>query len=167
MNLKAVLEALLFVTDRPLHLEKLKKLLPQWGFKEIKQALDELKTGYQSPDRGVELVEVARGYRLQTKPDFRSYVLILKQNPPFRLSRAVLETLAIIAYRQPITRREIEAIKGVDVSWTLKTSLRLNLIKPAGRKEGSTALLYVTTPYFLEVFGLKDLSGLPQLKDFS
>jgi len=78
-----------------------------------------------------------------------------------------LETLAIIAYRQPITRREIEAIKGVDVSGTLKMLLRLNLIKIAGRKKGSTALIYATTSHFLEVFGLKKLSELPQLTDFS
>ena len=167
MNLKAILEALLFVTDKPLHLEKLKKLLSQWSLKEIKQALAELKNSYQSPDRGIELVEVAGGYRLQTKPDFRSYILTLKQTSPFRLSRSAFETLSIIAYRQPITRREIETIKGVDVSGTLKMLLRLNLIKIAGRKKGSTALIYATTSHFLEVFGLKNLSELPQLTDFS
>lgn len=167
MNLKAILEALLFVSEHPLSLQKMKKVLQDYSGKEIKQALTELQSVYKSPEHGIELVEVAGGYRLQTKPEFRAYILALKQGPPFRLSRAALETLAIIAYRQPITRREIETIKGVDVSTTLKTLLKLNLIKPAGRKEGSTALLYTTTPHFLEVFGLKSLAELPQITDLA
>jgi len=167
MNLKAILEALLFVSERPLSLKKIKKVLQNHSSKEIKQALMELKRIYESPVHGIELIEIAGGYRFQTKPELKSYILALKQGPPFRLSRAALETLAIIAYRQPITRREIETIKGVDVSTTLKTLLKLNLIKPAGRKEGSTALLYATTPFFLEVFGLKSLAELPQIADLA
>ncbi|HDD43370.1 MAG TPA: SMC-Scp complex subunit ScpB [Candidatus Desulfofervidus auxilii] len=167
MNLKAILEALLFVADTPLTLGKFKKILKEYSVKDIKQALKALQADYQSPEHGIELVEVAGGFRLQTKAEFRSYIISLKQKSPFRLSRSALETLAIIAYRQPITRKEIEAIKGVDVSMSLKTLLKLNLIKTAGRKQGSTALLYVTTAYFLEVFGLKDLSELPKLTDLS
>jgi len=166
-DLKAAIEALLFVADRPLNIKKIKKILKKWSIKDIQRTIEILRQDYQSPERGIELVEVAGGFRLQTKANFRSYILSLKQKPPFRLSRSALETLAIIAYRQPIARKEIESIKGVDVSMSLKTLLKLKLIKPAGRKKGSSAFLYVTTPYFLEVFGLKDLSELPPLTDFS
>ena len=165
MKLEAILEALLFVSSEPLKIDRLKKVLSDCSTQEIKQALHQLQQRYATSQHGIELVEVAGGYRLQTKPEMRTYIQALKQGPPFRLSRATLETLAIIAYRQPITKKEIEAIKGVDVSSSLKTLLKLNLIKPTGRKEGSRALLYKTTPYFLEVFGLKSLADLPQIEE--
>jgi len=165
MNLEAILEALLFVSTEPLKIDRLKKVLSDHSSQEIKQALHQLKQRYATSQHGIELVEVAGGYRLQTKSEMRTYIQALKQKPPFRLSRAALETLAIIAYRQPITKKEIENIKGVDVSSSLKTLLKLKLIKPAGRKESSRALLYKTTPYFLEVFGLKSLADLPQIEE--
>ncbi len=165
MNLEAILEALLFVSSEPLKIERLKKVLPDRSTQEIRQTIKRLQQRYASSQHGIELVEVAGGYRLQTKPEMRAYIQALKQGPTFRLSRAALETLAIIAYWQPITKKEIESIKGVDVSSSLRTLLRLNLVKTAGRREGSRALLYKTTPYFLEVFGLKSLTDLPQIEE--
>ncbi len=165
MNLEAILEALLFVSSEPLKINRLKRLFPESSLKEIRLALNNLKQRYAKECHGIELVEVAGGFRFQTKAQMRSYVISLKQRPPLRLARATLETLAIIAYKQPITKREIEQIKGVDVSSSLKTLLKLRLIKPSGRKEGSRAMLYKTTYYFLEVFGLKSLEDLPNIND--
>jgi len=165
-NLKGLLEALLFVTPQPLSLHALKKLIPEEEGRRIREALEELKREYERDDRGIQLVEVAGGYQLRTRSQYAPWIRRLKKVRPLRLSQAALETLAIVAYRQPLTRGEIEEIRGVDSGWVIGSLMEKGLIRPVGRKEGpGRPLLYGTTERFLEVFGLKDLKSLPTLKE--
>ncbi len=164
-DLKKVIEAVLFAAGRVVTLKDLKALFPENDPEDIKEALRQLKKDYEK--RGVVLKEVAGGFRLETLPEFAPYIQRIKQGAPPRLSRAALETLAVIAYKQPLTKAEIEVLRGVDSSGALKTLLEKGLIKIAGRKDvPGRPLLYATTSRFLEVFGLKDLSELPPLKEF-
>jgi segregation and condensation protein B len=161
---KAILEALLFVAEEPVSLDKLKEILDAYSRREIAAFLEELRASYEG--RGLQLVEVAGGYRLATRPELAPWIRKLQTAKPARLSRAALETLAIIAYRQPITRPEIEAIRGVTVDGVLKTLTERDLIRILGRKpEPGRPLLYGTSRAFLEYFGFKDLSELPALRE--
>ena len=161
-SLKPILEAVLFAADSPLGLKELKEIVPDAPSMVIKNALSLLMEEYRGRDKGIELVEVAQGYRFQTKEAYKDWVLKGLKKAPRRLGRAALETLAIIAYKQPITRAEIERIRGVDVSGVLRHLLSLELIRISGRKDcPGRPLLYGTTRRFLEVFHLKDLSELP------
>jgi len=166
--LVTILEAILFAAGRTLTIQDIFKLLPEFEKKEIRRALVELQRQYVDRPGGIELKEVAGGYRFQTRNICSKWVVRLKQAAPIRLSKAALETLAIIAYRQPVTRAEIEALRGVDSSGTLRFLLDKQLIKIAGKKEvPGRPLLYGTTKHFLEVFELKDLSSLPSPKDIT
>ncbi len=166
-RLKAILESLLFAAGEPVSLARLAAALDSVSRDEIRQALAALKSGYTQGGRGLVLEEVAGGYQLRTRKEFASQVRKLLAAKPPRLSRPLLETLAIIAYRQPMTRPEIEALRGVDSGGVLETLLDRRLVRIAGRKEApGRPLLYATTPEFLEVFGLKDLDGLPDLEEF-
>jgi len=166
--LVTILEAKLFAAGRTLTIQDIFKLLPEFEKKEIRRALVELQRQYVDRPGGIELKEVAGGYRFQTRNICSKWVVRLKQAAPIRLSKAALETLAIIAYRQPVTRAEIEALRGVDSSGTLRFLLDKQLIKIAGKKEvPGRPLLYGTTKHFLEVFELKDLSSLPSPKDIT
>lgn len=161
---KAILEALLFVAEEPVSLDKLGEILDAYSRREIATFLEELRASYEG--RGLQLVEVAGGYRLATRPELAPWVQKLQMAKPARLSRAALETLAIIAYRQPITRPEIEAIRGVAVDGVLKTLAERDLIRILGRKpEPGRPLLYGTSRAFLEYFGFRDLSELPALRE--
>jgi len=161
---KAILEALLFVAEEPVSLDKLKEILDAYSRREIAAFLEELRASYEG--RGLQLVEVAGGYRLATRPELAPWIRKLQTAKPARLSRAALETLAIIAYKQPITRPEIEAIRGVTVDGVLKTLTERDLIRILGRKpEPGRPLLYGTSRAFLEYFGFKDLSELPALRE--
>jgi len=161
---KAILEALLFVAEEPISLDKLKEILEAYSRKEVATFLEELRVSYAG--RGLQLVEVAGGYRLATRPELAPWIQKLQTAKPAKLSRAALETLAIIAYRQPITRPEIEAIRGVTVDGVLKTLTERDLIRILGRKpEPGRPILYGTSRAFLENFGFKDLSELPALKE--
>ncbi len=163
-RVERILEALFFVAGEALELKRLQKLLPEVSREELLKALENLKCHYQG--RGVVLREVAEGFRLETAPDLAPYVQRLVHGAAPRLSRAALETLAIVAYNQPITRAEIEAVRGVDCSGALKALLEKDLIRIAGRKDvPGKPLLYATTKRFLEVFGLKSLDDLPSLKE--
>ena len=163
---KAIVEALLFVAEEPLSVERLKEILEGYGRKEIVALLQELQAFYEQEGRGLKLYEVAGGYRLATRPELHPWVQRLKAVRPTRLSRAALETLALIAYRQPITRAEIEAIRGVAVDGVLKTLAEKDLIRIVGRKkEVGRPILYGTSKAFLEYFGFKDLSELPALRE--
>lgn len=163
---KAIVEALLFVAEEPLSVERLKEILEGYSRKEIVAFLQELQAFYEQEGRGLKLYEVAGGYRLATRPELHPWVQRLKAARPARLSRAALETLAIIAYRQPITRAEIEAIRGVAVDGVLKTLAEKDLIRIVGRKkEVGRPILYGTSKVFLEYFGFKDLSELPALRE--
>jgi segregation and condensation protein B len=163
---KAILESLLFVADAPLTLQRLTEIVDGADKNEIAAALHELQTECDIGSRGIRLVEVAGGYQLRTAPANAEWIKKLLGGRPARMSRATLETLAIIAYRQPITKAEIEAIRGVDVDGVVNTLLERNLIRAVARKDGpGRPFLYGTTPEFLQLFNLKDLSHLPTLKE--
>jgi segregation and condensation protein B len=167
-SLKSILEAMLLVTDRPIGLKKFTQLLPEYDRGSIMTTLQIIQREYNDEKRGFELKEVAGGFRLQTPRNLRSWVLRLKRSSPVRLSRAALETLAVVAYRQPTTRAEVESIRGVDTSGTLRFLLDRKIIRIVGRKDlPGRPLLYGTTRHFLEVFELKDLSDLPSLAEMA
>jgi len=163
---KAILEAILFVAGEPLSLERLHTVLEEYTKKELQTAIHELQDSYLQEGRGLQVLEVAGGYRLATRPELAPWILKLRQARPTRLSRAAMETLAIVAYKQAITKAEIEAIRGVEVDGVLKTLLEKDLIRIVGRKkEAGRPMLYGTSKTFLEYFGFKDLSELPSLKE--
>ena len=165
-RLKAILESLLFAAGEPVPLVRLAAVLENVVARDaIKKALSEMLVGYGG--RGVMLEEVAGGYQLRTPKEHALYVRKLLAAKPPRLSRPLLETLAIIAYRQPVTRPEIEQLRGVDSGGVLETLLERRLVRIAGRKEApGRPIMYATSPEFLEVFGLRDLEGLPDLEEF-
>jgi len=167
-QLKAVLEAIVYVTDEPLSLAQIAAALGQ-PRERVQGLLDELVAEYDKPEHGVTMREVAGGYKLTTKPEHhetvRNFVRSLK--PPLKLSLPALETLAVIAYKQPVTAPEIMEIRGVQGAGVLKTLLDRKLIAGAGRKNViGKPILYKTTKEFLVQFGLKDLAELPSLKEF-
>ncbi len=167
VRLKAILESLLFAAGEPVSLARLGAVLDTVTRDELKRALSALGSEYAQSGRGIALEEVAGGYQLRTRPEFAPHIRKLLASKPPRLSRSLLETLAIVAYRQPITRPEIEELRGVDSGGVLETLLERRLVKIAGRKEApGRPLLYATTSEFLEVFALKDLDSLPDLKEF-
>ena len=164
-RLKAIVESLLFAAGEPVPLARLTAVLDNVPRDEIKKALAEMSLGHGP--RGIVLEEVAGGYQLRTPREHALYVRKLLAAKPPRLSRPLLETLAIIAYRQPITRPEIEQLRGVDSGGVLDTLLERRLIRIAGRKEApGRPIVYATSTEFLEVFGLRDLDGLPDLEEF-
>jgi segregation and condensation protein B len=164
-RLKLVVESLLFASDKPLSVTQLRHLTGERNLASIQAALDALVTDYA--ERGVVLGELAGGYQFRTNPSSAEYVQRLIAGRPVRLSRAQLETLAIIAYRQPVTRPEIDEIRGVDCGGTLKLLLDRSLIRVLGKKEEpGRPLLYGTSKEFLEFFNLKDLRDLPTLREF-
>ena len=163
--LKKALESLVFVSDRIVTHAQLARIVnARSGL--VRTLLREVVA--ETAERGVQLVEVSGGYQYRTSPDTGMFVRELVSQKPVRLSRAQLETLALVAYRQPITRPEIDEVRGVDTGSALKVLLDRGLIKMIGRKdEAGRPLLYGTTPYFLEFFGLGGLRDLPTLKEFT
>lgn len=168
-ELKPILEALIFASEDPITVSGLSLLLQEAGVEkgEVDAALQELKQDYNdNPAKGLFLREVAGGYQFITKPDLANWVLKLNVSKPRSLSQAALETLAVIAYRQPAVRSELEQIRGVDSGGVLKTLLERGLIKIMGRREeAGQPLIYGTTPAFLELFHLNNLSELPSMKE--
>ncbi len=167
-ELTGILEALLFMVADPLPIHRIAALLGTVPKQEIEQALMRLKEDYAQEGRGLHLAEIAGGYRIVTKPDYAPWIKRLdKVKAPAKLSRSALESLAIIAYRQPIVRGEIEQIRGVETSGVLRTLLERKLVRIVGRKEEpGRPIMYGTTKFFLEHFGLRDLSQLPPLREF-
>jgi segregation and condensation protein B len=165
---KPIIEALLFVSPEPVSVERLQEVLEGMDRTRIQSLLEIISNGYEQNGHGLQLVEVAGGYQLTTKQECAPWIRRLDEiRTASRLSKPGIETIAIIAYKQPITRAEIEEIRGVDTSGVIKTLLERRLIKIAGRREAAgRPLLYGTTKEFLEYFGLRDLSGLPSLKEF-
>jgi segregation and condensation protein B len=167
-QLRAVVEAVIYVTDEPLSADQIATALQQPAAR-IGQVLEELTAEYNKPQHGLTIREVAGGYKMSTKPEhheaIRSFVRNLK--PPLKLSLAALETLALIAYKQPITAPEVMEVRGVQGAGVIKTLIDRKLIATAGRKTVlGKPILYKTTKEFLVQFGLKDLSELPTLKEF-
>ncbi len=165
-SLKPLIETIIFAADHPISFEKLMNVLEGEKRDEVRTALNELMVDYLQLRRGFTIEEVAGGYQLRTRPEFSPWLKRLFKIGFQKLSKASMETLAMVAYKQPITRIEIEDIRGVDSGGVLKTLMDRNLIKIIGRKEvpGRPAV-YGTTKEFLEVFDLKDLSCLPTLKE--
>ena len=165
-DIKSIIESLLFVADGPLTIQKLGEVLEGVGKADLRSTLDELQAELENSRRGIRLVEVAGGYQLRTPKVNADWVKKFLGGRPARMGRATLETLAIIAYRQPITRAEIEAIRGVDVDGVINTLLDRSLIRAVARKDvPGRPFLYGTTPEFLQLFNLKDLTHLPTLKE--
>ncbi len=165
-ELRSIVESLLFVAEGPLTIQKLGEVLEDVEKDAIRTVAEELRAELESNRRGVRLVEVAGGYQLRTAKVNADWVKKLLGGRPARMGRATLETLAIIAYRQPITRAEIEAIRGVDVDGVINTLLDRSLIRAVARKDvPGRPFLYGTTPEFLQLFNLKDLTHLPTLKE--
>ena len=165
-NLKYIIESLLFVAQEPLSVERLKKILNTAGASDIKNALKELSDEYETRKGGFYLNEVAGGFQIRTRSEYTSWIKRLIQPNPPRLSKASLETLAIVAYKQPIIRSDIENLRGVDCGGILRVLLKRKFIRVLGRKElPGRPLIYATTKHFLEVFDLKNLKDLPTPKE--
>ena len=165
-DIKSVIESLLFVAEEPLPLDRIKKILATAEIPAIRMALNDLAAEYRHRGGGFDLHEVAGGFQIRTRPEYTPWIKRLIQPNPLRLSRAALETLAIIAYKQPIIRSGIEQIRGVDCGGILRMLLERNLIRVLGRKEiPGRPLIYATTKRFLTVFDLKDLKDLPSPKE--
>ncbi len=166
--LKGILEALLFVSQEPLSVDRLMAVLGKVSKAEVVEALRSLREDYNQEGRSLQVVEVAGGFRIVTRPDVAPWIKRLdKVKSAPKLSRSALESLAIVAYKQPIVRAEIEEIRGVETSSVLRTLLERKLVRMMGRKDvPGRPILYGTTKYFLEHFGLRDLSELPPLREF-
>jgi segregation and condensation protein B len=165
---KAALEAIIYAADEPATIEQLAKALGEEKLA-VQASLDELVASYATESRGIEIRAVAGGYKLYTKPQQHDVVrrFIKSLRPPLRLSMPALETLAVIAYKQPVTSPEISEIRGVNTSGVISTLLDKHLITTAGRKEVmGRPILYKTSKEFLMRFGLSDLEELPSLKEF-
>lgn len=165
-NLKAILEAMIFSADQPLSLDKIQEALPEVEKAKLVAAIEMLMNDYRREERGIILRQVAGGYQFRTREDLSHWVKRIKVARPPVLSMAALETLAIVAYRQPIVKAEIEKLRGVDVSAPLKGLLEKKLVRILGRKDvPGKPIIYGTTKRFLEVFGLKDLTEMPTLRE--
>jgi segregation and condensation protein B len=165
---KAALEAIIYAADEPATIDQLAKAIDDDRLV-VQAALDELVANYSAEDRGIEIRAVAGGYKMYTKPQHHDVVrrFIKSLRPPLRLSMPALETLAVIAYKQPVTSPEISEIRGVNTSGVISTLLDKHLITTAGRKEVmGRPILYKTSKEFLMRFGLSDLEELPSLKEF-
>jgi segregation and condensation protein B len=164
-RLASIIESLLFASDHPLTLAELKRLVGERDGGKLTAAIEELRARRQ--ESGVQVMPAAGGWHLRTNPENVAWVSRILAGKPPRLSRALLETLAIVAYRQPITRPEIDEIRGVDCGPVLKTLLERSLVRMIGKKEEvGRPILYGTTPEFLRTFSLRDLSELPTLREF-
>jgi segregation and condensation protein B len=168
-DLLPLLEAIIYLAKEPVPVSVICKALPDVGREEIEQKIQELMEKYKAPEHGIEIREVAEGLKFSTKPEHHETLkhFIKSQIPPTRLSLAALETLAVIAYKQPVTVPEIQEIRGVQASGVIKTLLDKKFVTAAGRKEVlGRPILYKTTKEFLIHFGLKDLSELPSMEEF-
>src|SRR5881394_1446573 len=167
-QLQAILEAIVYITDEPLTAKQIAAAIGQ-PIDKVKHALDRLVADYAQPEHGLSIREIAGGYKMATKAEHHEAVraFVKKLTPPMKLSLPALETLAVIAYKQPVTTPEIMEIRGVQGAGVLKTLLDRKLIAEAGRKDVvGRPLTYKTTKEFLVQFGLKDLKELPTLKEF-
>jgi len=166
LEVKPILESILFVSPSPVKLETLVEILPESDKEGILEGIQKIKTEYEDPMKGLELVEVAGGYQFRTKPQWAEWVNRLKRAKTVKFSQPALETLAIVAYRQPIIRPQVEQIRGVDSGWVLHSLLEKGLLRIVGRKDlPGRPLVYATTKAFLELFNLNSLSDLPTLKE--
>lgn len=162
MEIKRIIEAILFTSSKPVSIKKLEEITGQK--KEIiEKTIEELKKDYK--EHSFQIVEVAGGFSLYTKPEYSDYIKKVSKDKKIKLSKAAMETLAIIAYKQPISKAEISRIKKTSSDWTIKVLLEKGLIKPVGRLPvHGRPILFGTTQKFLEVFGLSSLDELPKIE---
>jgi segregation and condensation protein B len=168
-DLRSIIESLLFISQDPLTVERLKAVLEGVPEEEIRAAVDEIARGCEAGERGVRVLHTGGGYVFSTKPEHDRWVRRLLQiERKNKLSSASLESLAAVAYHQPVTQSEISAIRGVDSTYTLKTLLEKRLIKIVGRKKApGNPLVYRTSDRFLQYFGLNSLDELPSEEEIS
>ncbi len=167
-DIKHIIEGLLFVAEGPLSPGRMAEILELENTAAVREALNQLGDEYERRRGGFYLAAVAGGYQLRTRPEWREWIQRMLQSGPARLSRAAMETLAIIAYKQPVLKSDVEHIRGVDCGGVLRALLERKLIKILGRKEmPGRPLLYGTTRKFLEIFNLKDLKDLPTPKEIA
>lgn len=160
---KNIIESLLFVSDGPLTVDQMKTVLADIPAADIRRAINDLASDYEAREGPICVHEVAGGYQLRTRPEYKHYIHKLREPAPVRLSRAAMETLAIVAYRQPVLRSEVEHIRGVNSGNTLRFLQEKKLIRVLGRREvPGRPLVYGTTKKFLETFDLSDIKDLPK-----
>ena len=165
-DIKNIIESLLFVAEDPLTMDSIKKVLDSTDSNAIHNVLNELSSEYEARKGGFFLREVAGGYQIRTRSEYSQWIRRLLRPNPLRLSNAALETLAIVAYKQPVIRSDIEHLRGVDCGGILRMLLERKLIRVVGRKEiPGRPMIYTTTKKFLELFELKDLRDLPSPKE--
>ena len=163
---RRIVEALVLSSSEPISAAKLAEIVPGCEPDEVKEFVHALNAEYTEQDRSFEIWEIAGGYQIRTRAEFSGYLQKLQKERALRLSQAALETLAIVAYRQPVTRAEIEDVRGVDAGATVKSLLERHLIRIAGQREvPGRPMLYGTTRRFLEIFGLDSLKSLPTLRE--
>jgi len=163
---RRIIEALVLSSPEPISAEKLAEVIPYCKPGQAKDLVNELNTEYVEQDRSFEIWEVAGGFQIRTRAEFSGYLQKLQKERALRLSPAALESLAVIAYRQPTTRAEIEEVRGVDAGATVRSLLERHLIRIAGQREvPGRPMLYATTRRFLEVFGIENLKSLPSLRE--
>ncbi len=165
---KSIVEALLFVNEKPVTLQQIKEACEGFELNDLRQAITDLKDEYEKAQRGMILMEIAGGYQMLSNSNYANYIRnFYKTKHKEKLSKPALETLAIIAYKQPVTRSDVEIIRGVNSDGVMVHLLNKELIKAVGRKDvPGRPFLYGTTRQFLEYFGLKSLVDLPKLEDF-
>ncbi|MFA5177313.1 MAG: SMC-Scp complex subunit ScpB [Candidatus Omnitrophota bacterium] len=168
-NRKSVIEALLLASEKPLPLEQIRIVLDNLDAAETRRLIEELKAEYEQANRGIRIAEIAGGFQMITAAVFAPFLKkLFKDRNAEKLSKPALETLAIIAYKQPLTRTEIELLRNVNVDGVIKSLVDKNLIRIAGRKKApGRPCVYGTTRQFLEHFGLKSLEDLPKIEEFS
>ena len=167
-NIEKIIEALLFSSEVPLPAKVIRNTIKGIDVTEVKKAIKKLREEYAQTQRSFDIVEVAQGFQIVTKPEFGVWIHKMYKKPEDKIRGASMETLAIVVYKQPITKAEVEAIRGVNVDGVVKTLLDKNLIEIQGRKDcPGRPLLYGTTNTFLLRFGLKDIDSLPPLKEFT
>lgn len=163
---RRIVEALIVASEEPIAAAKLADIVPDCTAAQIRTLVDELNAEYEAQSRAFEIWEVAGGYQMRTRSVYAGYILQLQSVRPVRLSKAALETLAIVAYKQPLTRAEIEHIRGVDVSNAVRLLVERQLLRTDGHREvPGRPMLYATTKEFLELFGFASLKDLPTLRD--
>ena len=163
---KQIVEALILAAAEPITAAKLAEITPHLKPAQARALVAELANDYTEHESGIEIWEVAGGYQMRTRQDLANYVRQLQKERPARLSRAALETLAVVAYKQPVTRAEVEHVRGVEVGPVMRSLVERDLIRIAGHREvAGRPIIYSTTKRFLEIFGLKNLDDMPTLRE--
>jgi len=166
MELKKIIEAILFSSSKPVAPKILKKRLEEYSSEEIDEALRELITEYNNMDRAVEIAEVASGFQMKTKPLYKEWVTRFVKEKDVGLTKSMLETLSIVAYKQPVTKKDIDNVRGVDSTRAIKLLLERKLICIAGKNgDAGKKIIFKTTEKFLELYGLRNIEDLPTYKD--